>query len=155
MIKNVKICKYTEYIHLVYIKICANMIVEVSMSIASIDTSLYTTPYSSALIGSVEATPTTQQYKEQELPNVAATEETTPEVDLSNYYSNVTPADFNADTTSNVSHASQTLSNAISVAVEHGMDTQDAVNIQKAKAAYEATVHAERVKNSTFEILVK
>ena len=131
------------------------MIVEVSMSIASIDTSLYTTPYSSALLGSEQATPTTQKYEEQELPNVAATEETTPEVDLSNYYSNVVPTEFNADVTSGVSQASQGLTNAISLAIEHGMDVQDAVNIQKAKAAYEATISAERTQNSTFEMLIK
>jgi len=124
------------------------------MSIASIDTSLYTTPYSSALLGSAQAIPEVEQYKEQELPNAAAEEETTPEVDLSNYYSNVAPADLQADVATGVSHASQSLSNAISLAIEHGMDVQDAVNIQKAKAAYEATISAERTKNSTFEMLV-
>lgn len=124
------------------------------MSIASIDTSLYTTPYSSALLGSDQAIPQVEQYEEQELPNAAAEEETTPEVDLSNYYSNVVPADLKADVTTGVSHASQSLSNAISLAIEHGMDVQDAVNIQKAKAAYEATISAERTQNSTFEMLV-
>ena len=49
--------------------------------------------------------------------------------------------------------ASQNLSNAIATAVTHGMNPQDAVNIQKAKAAYETTMQA--TKTSAFEIAVE
>ena len=118
-------------------------------SIASIDTSQYTTPYAAGF-ESVQARGP-EAYQQEQPKNVAAEDKETPKVDLSSYYSNVQAPNLNADVQAHVTQASQNLSNAISVAVEHGMSAQDAVNIQKAKAAYESTI---RVANTTFELKV-
>ena len=116
------------------------------MSISSIDTSQYTTPLASAMFSDAQAAAGSRVYEEEKLPNVSATEENTPKVDLSRYYSNVQQPNL-----SNVSHAAQQLDNAVLAAIEHGMSTEDAVKIQTAKAAYEANVN---VAKSTFELEV-
>lgn len=121
------------------------------MSISSIDTSQYTTPLASAMFSDAQAAAGSRVYEEEKLPNVSATEENTPKVDLSRYYSNVQQPNLNSDARSNVSHAAQQLDNAVLAAIEHGMSTQDAVQIQTAKAAYEANVN---VAKSTFELEV-
>ena len=132
------------------------------MSIQSIDTSLYTTPYAAGL-ESLQSTDSARTYEKEQLPNIAAVDEETPKVDLSNYYSNVQPTEMNADVKSGVSQASQNLSNAITKAIENGsLNTQDAVNLQKAKAAYEASINVAKAINlaessfikSTFELAV-
>ena len=51
----------------------------------------------------------------------------------------------------NVSKAANDLDNAMVAALENGYTVQDAVNIQQAKAAYEANY---KVAQSTFEIAV-
>jgi len=121
------------------------------MSISSIDTSQYTTPLASAMFNDVQAAVGARVYEEEKLPNVSATEENTPEVDLSRYYSNVQQPNLNSDVRSNLSQAAQQLDNAVLAAIEHGMSTQDAVKIQAAKSAYEANVN---VAKSTFELEV-
>ena len=120
-------------------------------SISAIDTSQYTTAIASSMIDSANTFAGVSEYQKEQLPNVAATEETTPEVDLSNYYSNVAPMNLDAQAQQGLKAASQTLDNAVSAAVQHGMSTQDAINIQSAKAAYQAN---SQVLKSTFELAV-
>ncbi len=122
-------------------------------SLSSIDTSQYTTSYA-ATFESFQPTGA-EAYKAAEVKNVAAVDEKeAPKVDLSSYYTNVPPPEMNADVKSQVSQASQNLSNAISAAVVNGgMSAQDAMNIQKAKTAYEATISAANTQ-STFELQV-
>ena len=125
--------------------------------LSSIDTSQYTTPFTAALATSQQQTIAELDTAKLETPNVAATDKETPKVDLSNYYSNVRPA--SPDTTdvknmeNGVAQASQNLSNAVAAAVEHGMNPQDALNIQKAKVAYETTMKS--ASTSTFQIAVE
>ena len=125
--------------------------------LSSLDTSQYTTPFTAALeINTYQSLQKIDDAK-LETPNVAATDKETPKVDLNNYYSNVQPGNLgNADVTSvqsGVAQASQNLSNAVTLAVEHGMDPQDAINIQKAKVAYETSMQASQT--STFQLTVE
>ena len=122
-------------------------------SISAIDTSQYTTTYASTF-ESLQAAGA-RAYEQEQAPNAAAVDEKeAPKVDLNNYYTNVPPPELNADIRSQVSQAAQNLDGAISAAVINGgMNPNDAVNIQKAKAAYEATVSAANTA-STFEISV-
>ena len=122
-------------------------------SLTAIDTSQYTTALSSVF--EPFEPKSAEEYRQEQTPNVAAVEEKeTPKVDLSNYYSNVVPPELNADVKTQVSQASQNLSNAISVAVANGgMSAQDALNIQKAKTAYEATINSANTQSS-FELQV-
>ena len=122
-------------------------------SLTAIDTSQYTTALSSVF--EPFEPKSAEEYQKEQTPNVAAVEEKeTPKVDLSNYYSNVVPPELNADVKTQVSQASQNLSNAISVAVANGgMSAQDALNIQKAKTAYEATINSANTQSS-FELQV-
>lgn len=74
-------------------------------------------------------------------------------IDLNGYYENV-PApsgDVIQTVSENVSKAANDLDNAMVAALENGYTVQDAVNIQQAKAAYEANY---KVAQSTFEIAV-
>ena len=122
-------------------------------SLSAIDTSQYTTAISSTFEAFEPKSP--EEYQNEQTPNVAAVEEKeTPKVDLSNYYSNVVPPELNANVKSQVTQASQNLNNAITAAVANGgMSAQDAINIQKAKTAYEATISAANTQ-STFELQV-
>ena len=123
-------------------------------ALTSLDTSQHTTPIS-AVFQSPQSHQTTAENVSRtaklETPNVAAVDKDTPKVDLNNYYSNVQASDSNVYQQTSATQASQQLSNVIAAAVTHGMDPQDAVNIQKAKVAYETTMQA---KTSTFEISV-
>ena len=120
-------------------------------SISAIDTSQYTTAFASSMADATQGISDGAAYQKEQLPNVAATEETTPEVDLSNYYSNVVPLNVNPQAEQGLKAAAQTLDNAVASAVQHGMSTQDAIKIQSAKAAYQA--NSEALK-STFELAV-
>ena len=122
-------------------------------SISAIDTSQYTSAIASSLVehSQMSEGAGVSEYKQEQLPNVAATEETTPEVDLTNYYSNVAPPNTDPQAEQGLKAAAQTLDNAVSAAVQHGMSTQDAINIQSAKAAYLANTEALK---STFELAV-
>ena len=122
-------------------------------SLSSIDTSQYTSAYAATFESFQPAG--VEAYKAAEVPNAAAVDEKeAPKVDFANYYTNVPPPEMNADVKSQVTQASQNLSNAISAAVVNGgMSAQDAMNIQKAKTAYEATISAANTQ-STFELQV-
>ena len=123
-------------------------------ALTSLDTSQHTTPLSSMQFNFNELTTAQKAENNQKLetPNVAVVDKETPKVDLNNYYSNVQAPERNADWSTHVTQASQNLNNAIAAAVTHGMNPQDAVNIQKAKVAYETTMQA--AKTSTFDIAV-
>ena len=126
--------------------------------LSSIDTSQYTTPFSASQAVGMQQSLIEQDKAKQETPNVAAADKETPKVDLNNYYSNVQPSSPETNDVRNqqsrVAQASQNFSNAVALAVEHGMNPQDAVNIQKAKAAYESSIQAAQT-SSTFEIQVQ
>ena len=126
-------------------------------ALTSLDTSQHTTPLSALqlngnqLLSSAKVAETNAKF---ETPNVAAEDKETPKVDLNSYYSNVQASNLNSDVDSQPeSNAKQNLSNAIATAVSHGMNPQDAVNIRKAKVAYETTMKAEQTSN--FELSVE
>ena len=77
--------------------------------------------------------------------------EPTQSIDLSNYYQNVPSGDIIQTVAENVTQSANDLNNAMVAALENGYTVQDAVNIQQAKAAYEANY---KVAQSTFEIAV-
>ncbi len=125
-------------------------------ALTALDTSQHTTPLS-VLQRPVNQTETTAKEVEKaaklETPNVAALDKDTPKVDLNSYYSNVQAPDLNVGGQPRAIQAGQNLSNAIATAVTHGMSPQDAVNIQRAKAAYESTMRT--AQTSTFELKVQ
>ena len=121
-------------------------------SLTAIDTSQYTSAFASAFEGVHAAG--AQAYKQEQAPNNAAVEKDTPKVDLNSYYTNVQPPEIRADVKSQVAQASQNLDKAISAAVVNGgLNAQDAMNIQKAKTAYEATISSANTA-SNFELQV-
>ena len=126
--------------------------------LSSIDTSQYTTPFAASQAVSIQQSLIEQDNAKLETPNIAAADKETPKVDLNNYYSNVQPPSPETNDVKNkqtgVAQASQNFSNAVALAVEHGMNPQDAVNIQKAKAAYESSIQAAQT-SSTFQIQVQ
>ena len=127
--------------------------------LSSIDTSQFTTPFAATQTAtSVQQVISDFDKAKAETPNVAAIDKETPKVDLNNYYSNVqASATDNTDVAkgpSGVAQASQNFSNAVALAVEHGMNPQDAVNIQKAKAAYESSIKMAQT-SSTFQLDVQ
>lgn len=123
-------------------------------ALTSLDTSQHTTPLSVLQLQNNQLTTTAKEiekYSKLETPNVAALDEETPKVDLNNYYSNVQAPELNPEKPQSL-QAGQNLSNAIATAVSHGMNPQDAVNIQRAKAAYETSLKSGQT--STFELQV-
>ena len=121
-------------------------------ALTALDTSQHTTPLSNLQLPNNQLTAVAKEIDEaikSDTPNVAALDKDTPKVDLSSYYSNVQAPEFHTESV----QAGQNLSNAIATAVTHGMDPQDAVNIQRAKAAYESTMKASQT--STFELKVE
>ena len=120
--------------------------------LSSIDTSQFTTPFAAVQEISPFQVARQQDYAREETPNVAAEDTETPKVDLSNYYSNVQPPEVNNSFGSNISQASQNLDNAIHSAIENGFTPQDAVYIQKAKAAYQAMINIANSSNFEIEI---
>ncbi len=121
-------------------------------ALTALDTSQHTTPLSLQQYQGNQLTTTAKEIEKNsklETPNVAALDKETPKVDLNNYYSNVQAPEFNTET----AQAGQNLSNAIAAAVTNGsMNPQDAVNIQRAKAAYESTMRSSQT--STFDLQV-
>ena len=77
--------------------------------------------------------------------------EPTQSIDLSNYYQNVESGDLLQTVSENLAQSANDLDNAMVSALENGYTVQDAVNIQQAKAAYEANY---KVAKSTFEIAI-
>ena len=124
-------------------------------ALTSLDTSQHTTPLSNLQIHGSQLRTTAlevEQAAKIETPNVAAIDKDTPKVDLNNYYSNVQAPSSESHLESHMTQAEQNLSNAIATAVTQGMNPQDAVNIQRAKAAYETTMRT--AQTSTFELKV-
>jgi len=125
--------------------------------LSSIDTSQYTTPFTAAIESNVQQNLAKIDDAKLETPNVAAVDKDSPKVDLNNYYSNVQPPSPETNDVHNkqtgVAQASQNFSNAVATAVEHGMNPLDAVNIQKAKAAYESSI--QMAQTSSFKLAVE
>ena len=123
-------------------------------ALTALDTSQHTTPLSINQVQNTQLTTTAKEIEKTaklETPNVAALDEETPKVDLNNYYSNVqAPSTDSNKLDTHTTQAEQNLSNAIATAVSHGMNPQDAVNIQRAKTAYETTMRTSLT--STFEL---
>ena len=120
--------------------------------LSSIDTSQFTTPYTASQeISPFQPIQAIDDAK-RETPNVAAEDEETPKVDLNSYYSNVLPPSTNNSLESDLAHVAEDFSNAVTSAVENGMNPQDAVYLQKAKTAYKAMINI--VNNSNFELTV-
>ena len=120
--------------------------------LSSIDTSQFTTPFAAAQEISPFQALQREDVAKQETPNVAAEDVETPKVDLSNYYSNVQPPDIKNSLGSDLSHAAQNLSDALNSAAENGMTPKDAINIQKAKYAYQAMMTVAKYSNFELEI---
>ena len=120
--------------------------------LSSVDTSQYTSPIVAAQGFSPIQPIMEQDYAREETPNVAAEDFDSPRVDLNNYYANVQPTEVNNSFGSNISQLSQNLSDAIINAVENGFSPQDAVYIQKAKAAYETMINIAKKSNFELEI---
>ena len=131
------------------------VVLDIRMSIlSSIDTSQFTTPYAAAQEVSLfnQSLPTKEEAK-QETPNAAALDSYTPKVDLNNYYSNVQPVHVNSDIGSDLAQASENFNNAVSDAIQKGINPQTAVNIQKAKSAYQAMMNV--YQTTTFELEIE
>lgn len=122
--------------------------------LSSVDTSLFTTPYSAAQESGLFQPVKAIDNVKRDTPNVAAEDLETPKVDLNNYYSNVQPENFNSDVLSEVVQAEQNFGDAVMSAVANGMNPQDAVNLQMAKTAYMATMKVADAENSTFEFII-
>ena len=122
-------------------------------ALTALDTSQHTTPLSLQQLNSNQLRTTAQEIEKvekNETPNIAALDKETPKVDLNSYYSNVQPSELDAEANPQASFTEQTLSNAIATAITHGMNPQDAVNIQKATAAYKTQM--QNAQTSTFEL---
>ena len=125
--------------------------------LSSIDTSQHTTPLSLLQLGNDRFTTTAKEIDKNaklETPNVAALNRETPKVDLNKYYSNVQGSELNSDALSYVAQAEHNIGDAVMSALENGMNPQDAVNIQMAKAAYVASMKVAEVEKSTFELMI-
>lgn len=114
-------------------------------SISSINTSDY-----SYLLDSI-ATLNGYTSKTASSSAIPAVEETNQGVNLNDYYKNLASGDLLQTVAENIVQSSNDLNNAMVNALENGYTVQDAVNIQEAKAAYEANC---RVAKSTFEIAI-
>ena len=136
-------------------------------ALTALDTSQHTTPLSLNQVSNNQFRTTAleiEKVEKNETPNVAALDKETPKVDLSNYYSNVQEPSFNAyvekraaqaqnaepEASTKTAFSEQTLSNAVATAITHGMNPQDAVNIQKATVAYKTQM--QNLQTSTFEL---
>ena len=77
-----------------------------------------------------------------------------PEVDLSNYYNEVSPEDLLVKTGQNVIESAQTLDNTMVIAMQNGYSVQDVCNIKLAEIAYKANAYVFDIANkiSTFTI---
>ena len=125
--------------------------------LSSIDTSQHTTPLSLLQLGNDKFSTTAKDVDKNakfETPNIAALDGETPKVDLNNYYSNIQGSELYSDALSYVAQAEHNFGDAVMSALENGMNPQDAVNIQMAKAAYGASLKVAEVANSTFELMI-
>ena len=115
-------------------------------AISNITTSDYSHLLDSAQMAKSYNAPTDRGAERETLvtPN-----EPTQSIDLSNYYQNVPAGDIIQTVSENVAKSANDLDNAMVTALQNGYTVQDAVNIQQAKAAYEANY---RVAKSTFDV---
>lgn len=108
-------------------------------ALTALDTSQHTTPLSLQQVNNNQFRTTAleiEKVEQNETPNVAALDKETPKVDLNNYYSNVQAPSLESEGNPKAALSEQNLTNAIATAITHGMNPQDAVNIQKATVAY-------------------
>ncbi len=125
--------------------------------LSSIDTSQHTPPLSLLQLGNDKLTTTAKEVDKNaklDTPNIAALNRETPKVDLNSYYSNIQGSELYSDALSYVTQAEHNFGDAVMSALENGLNPQDAVNIQMAKAAYGASLKVAEVANSTFELLI-
>ena len=122
--------------------------------LSSVDTSLYTSPYYAAQETSPFQPIRPVGENDHKTSYAAAQDLDAPEVDLSSYYSNVQPSEYNSDALSYVAQAEHNFGNAVTEALTNGMNPQSAVNLQLAKVAYIASMQVAEVENSTFEFIV-
>ena len=118
-------------------------------SISSIDTSLY-----SGLIEEIQATGGRNSSANPVQPSYDSTDIEPAQVDLSNYYSDITPGDLLRTVGDNVTKAADALDNAMVSALQNGYTVQDAVNIKLAEAAYKANAYVMKSTIDTFEFLI-
>ena len=124
-------------------------------ALTALDTSQHTTPLSLQQVNNNQFRTTAQEIEKvekNETPNVAALDEETPKVDLNNYYSNVQAPNLESEGNPKAALSEQNLTNAVATAITHGMNPQDAVNIQKATAAYKTQM--QNAQTSTFDLQV-
>ena len=124
-------------------------------ALTALDTSQHTTPLSLQQVNNNQFRTTAQEIEKvekNETPNVAALDEETPKVDLNNYYSNVQAPSLESEGNPKAALSEQNLTNAVATAITHGMNPQDAVNIQKATAAYKTQM--QNAQTSTFDLQV-
>ena len=124
-------------------------------ALTALDTSQHTTPLSLQQVNNNQFRTTAQEIEKvekNETPNVAALDEETPKVDLNNYYSNVQAPSLESEGNPKAALSEQNLTNAVATAITHGMNPQDAVNIQKATAAYKTQM--QNTQTSTFDLQV-
>ena len=122
-------------------------------ALTALDTSQHTTPLSLQQVNNNQFRTTAQEIEkveQNETPNVAALDKETPKVDLNNYYSNVQSPSLETEGNPKAALSEQNLTNAIATAITHGMNPQDAVNIQKATVAYKTQM--QNAQTSTFEL---
>lgn len=126
-------------------------------ALENLDMSQFTTPLSLQQLFPVQSQSTTaEQVKNNvklETPNISALEEGTPKVDLNSYYSNLQKMGLNTDVESDMIQTADNLNNVLNYAAENGLNVQDIVNIQKAKAAFNAEMNVFKA-SSTFELVV-
>ena len=124
-------------------------------ALTALDTSQHTTPLSLQQVNNNQFRTTAQEIEKvekNETPNVAALDKETPKVDLNNYYSNVQAPSLESEGKPQAALSEQNLTNAVAAAITHGMNPQDAVNIQKATAAYKTQM--QNAQTSTFDLEV-
>ena len=124
-------------------------------ALTALDTSQHTTPLSLQQVNNNQFRTTAleiEKVEQNETPNVAALDKETPKVDLNNYYSNVQAPSLESEGNPKAALSEQNLTNAIATAITHGMNPQDAVNIQKATVAYKTQM--QNAQTSTFNLEV-
>ncbi len=118
-------------------------------SISSIDTSLY-----SGLIESMQATSGRNSSANAAQPTYGSSDAETAQVDLSNYYSDITPGDLLRTVGDNVAQSAEALDNAMVSAIQNGYTVQDAINIKLAETAYKANAYVMKSTVDTFELTI-
>lgn len=111
--------------------------------ISNIDTSFYSelvegfAPKTTLPVPAVNSEPAYQQtgYTSDE------NNQSTANIDLSNYYNEVRPEDLLTKTGQHVIESAQALDNTMVIAMQNGYSVQDVCNIRLAEMAYKASAH--------------